>query len=101
MSSICPSYIQVQGDQVIYVKTVGKHGDKNWIEVSTKDQTQIYLGQKLGIVAKNQSNIGQGQNQDIGKTLIGYILSWDKSWTNVGIPTLATSTTTTAEIMVH
>ena len=43
-------------------QNLGKLGDKNWIEVGSKDQTWIYLGQKLGIVAKNWSNIGQGQN---------------------------------------
>ena len=73
MSSICLSYVQVQGDQVIYAKQLspifvqvwswnfvidfdkklGKHEDKNWIEVSTKDKTWIYLRQKLGIEAKN------------------------------------------------
>ena len=73
MSSICPSYVQVQGDQVIHVKALSpmfvqvwscnfvidfdqnfiKLGDKNWTEVSTKDQIWIYQGQKLGIEAKN------------------------------------------------
>ena len=73
MSSICPSYVHVQGDQVIHLKQLSpifvqvwschfvidfdkkleKLGDKNWIEVSTKDKTWIFWGQKLGIVAKN------------------------------------------------
>ena len=116
MSTECPPFVQLQGDQVFFVKNFASKlcpwivrwfFPGIWSERKTKSGHKLdfkkFFGQKVDLDRTKPGHWGQsldklwmktkvGQNQDNIRTKIGQTLDMDKLWTKSGGLTLTWST---------